>query len=230
MPGKRSRAKLKERHSRLEAQTAPTQAEWRACGEQKKRMREQAMRDEERDAFLRREARRQSAAQKRLLEEQETVAHERREVQAWHDRVCEDARHDSINRQRAIAGRMVGLAEDLDSSLRDFSDGKKLDEQMARAQVNRMRQLSTGMVAVANNMRYNRHDGGWQPTATDGLSGRVEHMHAGEGGERRRYTYSQPPPRPPYSRMPPEQTEEERAAHEQLREHARRRHPYCDFV
>ena len=165
-------------------------------------MREDRKRNEEKEKELRKAARLQTAAQCQLDGDRESVAQKERDVQAWHDKVCEDARHESIGQQKAIAGRMVAIAKDMNCSLRAVSEGSQLDQRMTQAQINRMLQLSTGMVAQANNMRYNRHDGGWQPSETDGLTGRVEYSHPQGGQGARNYVYQSAPSRPSYSGMP----------------------------
>ena len=165
-------------------------------------MREDRKRNEEKEKELRKAARLQTAAQCQLDGDRESVAQKERDVQAWHDKVCEDARHESIGQQKAIAGRMVAIAKDMNCSLRAVSEGSQFDKRMTQAQINRMLQLSTGMVAQANNMRYNRHDGGWQPSETDGLTGRVEYSHPVPRGQgARTYVHQSAPSRPTYSRV-----------------------------
>lgn len=125
------------------------------------------------------------------------------DLQQWDAQVNRDARHDSITKQQAIAGRMVTLTKDLKSTFKDLiEEAEKPDKGATQAKANRLMVLATGIEAQANNMRYGRDDHGWQPAETDGLTGRVEYCHPQSGQGARNYVYQSAPSRPSYSGMP----------------------------
>ena len=203
MPGKRSPEKLIAKRRAFEQQPPATKDAWLAAAANDKRVKEERKRNKEMGEDLNSLRRAQywtgvqQQAESERLEQWNITLHQ------WDAKVNEDARHESIARQQALAGRMVAIANDLQSTFQAFiEEGQKPNEEMTQARVNRIMEISTGIKAQVDNMRYGRDDHGWQPAATDGLTGRVEYSHPPGVQGARHYVHQSTPSRPTYSRMP----------------------------
>ena len=110
MPGKRSPEKLIAKRRAFEQQPPATKDAWLAAAANDKRVKEERKRNEEMGEDFNRARRAQYWTGVQQQAESERLERWNKALHQWDAQVNEDARHESIARQQALAGRMVAIA------------------------------------------------------------------------------------------------------------------------